>query len=460
MKPENNLSPSSVKEQKPIWKFLASVKLTIFLLVFLAISSIIGTVVPQNEAPAVYIHRYGYGAYQFLDSLSLFNLYHSGWYRALLALLVLNLIVCTTDRLHHIWGIVFPKEKKINPKAVLARPGTRILTWRGNPPEIKAALTPILSAKLGNLHETVVGSVTILWGEKGGLTRLGVYIVHVSIILFYIAGIASSIGGFRTSINLAEGKAAKQVHLPGTNVAYDLGFTLRLDKFEAQFYPTGEPKDYRSEVTIIEKGQPMLQGHIRVNHPLTYKGITFYQASYGSFPEAVELKIENKSSGRAFPVSVPFGQETALPNGLGTLRSLRFEPNVMDMGVAVQVLLNSPDMGEMVFWVFKDRPDFGRAKELPYRFIIKDIKEGYYSGLQVAKEPGILFVWVGSILMVSGFVVTFFMSHWKIWAVLKRKGDQTTVTIGGQANKNKLKLEARLDNLYKHLQKASSDFVP
>ncbi|MEW6327402.1 MAG: cytochrome c biogenesis protein ResB [Thermodesulfobacteriota bacterium] len=453
MKPGN--SPSVPPEKKqPIWKSLASVNLTIFLLIFLAVSSIVGTLIPQNEPPAMYIQRYGYGTYQLLDSLSLLDLYHSGWYRLLLLLLVLNLIVCTTDRLRHVWDIVFPKEKRLNENTVLARPGTRALKYKANPSMVKAALSPILSGRLGDLNETIAGSTTILWREKGRLSRLGVYVVHLSIIIFYIAGMASSLGGFRTSVNLPEGAVVEQVPLPNTNVGYNLGFAFRVDKFEAQFYPTGEPKDYRSDVTIIENGQPVFNGNIRVNHPLTYKGITFYQASYGRFPRAVELNMVDKSSGKTLPLSVPFGQEAILPDGLGALRSLRVESNVMDMGPAVQMLLTSPEGRQTDLWIFKNNPDFGRIKQLPYRFLITEIKEGYYTGLQVAKEPGIPFVWAGSILMVVGIAVTFFMSHWKIWVVLERKGEGTTVTIGGQTNKNKLRLEERLDNLHLQLQEA------
>lgn len=451
MKSQDNPSPE--KKSKPVWKLLTSVNLTIFLLVFLAIASIVGTLIPQNESPAVYVQRYGYGTYQFLHSLSLVDLYHSGWYRLLLALLVLNLVVCTTDRLRHIWGIVFPREKKIDEKTVLTRPGTRIVTSSATFSAVKTALRSTFSAKVGTPHETAFGSSTIFWQEKGRLTRLGVYAVHLSIILFYIAGIASSLGGFRTSLNLAEGEAAEQVPLPSTNVVYNLGFALRLDRFEALFYPTGQPKEYRSEVTILENGQPVFSGNIRVNHPLSYKGINFYQSSYGRFPKSVALELKDRISGRTVPVTLPFGREVTLPDGLGTLRSLRFEPDVMNMGPAVHMLLNSPQSGPMDFWVFKDNPDFGRTKRLPYRFLITEIKEGYYTGLQVSKEPGIAFVWAGSILMVLGILITFFMSHWKIWAVMETRDDRTIVTIGGQANKNKARLEERLDELYQHLQR-------
>ncbi|HHO49251.1 MAG TPA: cytochrome c biogenesis protein ResB, partial [Desulfobacteraceae bacterium] len=39
--------------------FLASVKLALFLLFTLAVTSIIGTIVPQNEAPGLYVQLYG-----------------------------------------------------------------------------------------------------------------------------------------------------------------------------------------------------------------------------------------------------------------------------------------------------------------------------------------------------------------------------------------------------------------
>lgn len=450
---EEKVAPPAPKEQKPVWKSLSSVKLTIFLLVFLAVGSIVGTLIPQNEPAANYVQRYGYSTYKVLDSLSFLDLYHSAWYRLLLALLAVNLVVCTTDRLRHLWSTVFPKEFKINEKAILARPGERTLTYAAKIGDVKAAMLPILSSRLGQVKEVTAGPATILWHEKGRLSRLGVYVVHLSIVFFYIAGIASSIGGFRTNAELPEGQAIGQLELQGHNAPpYDLGFALRLDKFEAEFYPTGEPKDYRSAVTVIENQKPVMTTTIRVNDPLTYKGITFYQSSYGRFPKALHLAIEDKANQQSFQVVVPAGQDAVLPGGLGTLRLLNVQDNVMDMGSAYQLSLNNPRTGAITFWTFKNNPDFGQAKELPYRFVVSHLEESYYSGLQIAKEPGIAFVWAGSILMVFGIAVTFFMSHRKIWAVIQRKGDRTEVAIGGQANKNKMGLDTRLEKLYKELQ--------
>lgn len=453
---EESVSKPPVKEQNSVWKFLSSVKLTIFLLVFLAAGSIVGTLIPQNESPDLYIKKYGLSTYKVLDNLSFLDLYHSSWYKLLLALLALNLVVCTTDRLRHVWEIVFPRDLKINEKGILARPGERTLTYTAPQGNVKSGVTSFFSSKLGSIHEVNAGAAVILWHESGRLSRLGVFVVHLSIIFFYIAGIASSIGGFRTNAQVSEGQAISQLLLPGEHTPpYDLGFTLRLDKFEAEFYPTGEPKDYRSMVTVFENQKPVLQSIIRVNDPLSYKGLTFYQASYGRFPKALHLTVEDKSNNNTVQVALPVGQAVELPNGMGSIRSLNYEPDVMGMGPAVQLAMLSPRTGEISFWIFKKDPDFGNARDLPLRFIIHNVEEGYYSGLQIAKEPGIFFVWAGSILMVLGIAVTFFMSHKKLWAVIQGKGDKTVVTLGGQANKNKMGLESRLDKLYKELQEAN-----
>ena len=73
-----------------VWKFFASVRLTIVLLLTLAITSIIGTLIPQNEAPQAYLEAFGPSLYRFFDLLGFLDLYHSWWYQALMLLLALN----------------------------------------------------------------------------------------------------------------------------------------------------------------------------------------------------------------------------------------------------------------------------------------------------------------------------------------------------------------------------------
>ena len=76
-----------------------------------------------------------------------------------------------------------------------------------------------------------------------------------------------------------------------------LPFQIRCDDFEASFYDTGAPKEYRSDLTIIDKGQEVLKQSIRVNDPLSYQGVTFYQASYGAMLKQAEIELQDRDSG-------------------------------------------------------------------------------------------------------------------------------------------------------------------
>jgi len=82
-----------------IWKFFTSVRLTVVLLLTLAATSIIGTLIPQNEAPRAYIQAFGPALYRFFELLGFLDLYHSWWFQTLMLLLALNILVCSIDRL-------------------------------------------------------------------------------------------------------------------------------------------------------------------------------------------------------------------------------------------------------------------------------------------------------------------------------------------------------------------------
>ena len=82
-----------------IWNFFSSVKLTIVLLLSLAVTSIIGTLIPQNEDPQSYFKAFGGVLFQLFNLLDLFDMYHSLWFQLLIILLTANIIVCSIDRI-------------------------------------------------------------------------------------------------------------------------------------------------------------------------------------------------------------------------------------------------------------------------------------------------------------------------------------------------------------------------
>lgn len=82
-----------------IWKPFSSLKLAIWLLGIIALVSLIGTVVAQNEDTAFYISRYGDIGYSVLLRTGFTDIYHSWWFILLLILLSVNITACRLNKL-------------------------------------------------------------------------------------------------------------------------------------------------------------------------------------------------------------------------------------------------------------------------------------------------------------------------------------------------------------------------
>ena len=61
---------------------------------------------------------------------------------------------------------------------------------------------------------------------------------------------------------------------------WKMPFSVKLSDFNAEFFASGKPKKFESFVERIENGVSR-QVKIYMNHPMRYKGYTFFQASWG-----------------------------------------------------------------------------------------------------------------------------------------------------------------------------------
>ena len=98
------MSPSE-KRPNAVWRFFRSIRLTIVLLVLLALASVAGTLLPQQQdlrELAQTLNPTLFAVFRFLD---LFDMYHSVWFRLLIAGLALNLIICSLDRFPKAWTL-------------------------------------------------------------------------------------------------------------------------------------------------------------------------------------------------------------------------------------------------------------------------------------------------------------------------------------------------------------------
>ncbi len=453
-----------------IYKFFTSVKLTVGLLLALAATSIVGTLIPQNKSLEDYYHAYGDVLFRIFYALNIFDMYHSWWFRFLMTALLLNIIICSVDRLSATWKIIFIKKPPFFENRFSKLPD-KVTFSIDRPPD---RLRPDFEAEIGRryAYATAAPAETgyCLFGEKGRWTRLGVYIVHASVILLILGGMIGSIFGFEGYVNIPEGETADAVRLKVTGEPRKLGFGVRCDDFEVSFYETGAPREYRSTLTIIENGKPTLTRDIIVNDPLRYKGISLYQSSYGQVPRTerpaeISLSVTDAETGMIYAVTARMGEEIRLPAGAGAL--------VLKEFVSAYRYMGQSDIGETFIGVLTPQEGDPREVILPVRFAnfdkmrkgktvisVTDYTSGggaagprYFTGLQATRDPGVWVVYAGFVIMILGCVISFFMTHERICVKVTPKGGGSEIMVSGTVNKNKISMERRISKLSEALLK-------
>jgi cytochrome c biogenesis protein len=444
-----------------LWKTFASVKLTIFLLLTLAATSIIGTLIPQNEAPAAYVQAFGEFLYRLFALLGLFDMYHSWWFRALILLLVGNIVICSIDRLQATWKIIFVRNPRFNITRYRQLKNKVDYNDAGDADQLKNRYQPVIARRFRYHRVEDTDDGFAIYGESGRWTRLGVYVVHFSVVLLLIGGLIGSIFGFDGFVNIAEGESVKSIRLTNSGQTIPLGFEVRCDDFNVEFYDSGTPKEFRSRLTILKQGKEVVQKDIIVNDPLRYEGISFYQSSYGSMtPNEVLLNFTSRATGKIFSQKAAINIPVVIPENLGTFVLKKYTQHAnfrgQNIGEAFIGVLSPPNSSPVEVTLPLRFPRFDRMRKGEVVIAIADFLPRYYTGLQVSSDPGVWVVYVGFILMIIGIYITFFMSHQQICVEVTSKGKKSRVMVAGTSNKNKIGMQKKVTGLSERLAKLTS----
>lgn len=441
-----------------IWDFFCSLKLTLFVLITLAITSIIGTVIPQYpNIDERYWGTISAGRKLLYERLGFFDMYHSWWFLALLALFSVNLIACSIKRLPHVFKFVS------EPATILSETQQKIfpskdLKLSGSLDDSRDKLSAFLLSHFSSPTITQVGNQYHLFAQKNAWCRLGVYVVHFSILVIMAGTIIGNVWGYKGFVAIVEGETISVIKARnGKDVA--LGFEVKCDQFTVSFYdapggggPSQMPKEFKSILTLTENGKEVpgyKHARVVVNEPLSYKGITFYQSSYGQAndPSAFFFTVKNRANGKTEQIALRPGTQTRLSDGrLTSIVDLTDNP-----GEGTAAVLSVSDNGAepKFFKVFKNNPalDELRGDTLIFTFIGTDAR--MYTGLQVNKDPGVWVVWTGCIMMCLGLCIAFFMSHKRVWIVVQHG----YARIYGNASKNQPAFLTEFEALAEELQK-------
>ncbi|MDH4405441.1 MAG: cytochrome c biogenesis protein ResB [Cyanobium sp. D14.bin.5] len=423
--------------------WISDLRVAIMLLLVIAVTSGVGTAIPQRE-PADLYHRL-YDPQPWLGllngdgvlALQLDHVYSSGWFLGLLAWLALALLLCSWRRQ---WPALQAALRWIDystPRQLSKLSVAETLST--NTP--KASLDQ-LAGLLQRQGWQIQRHDDRLAARKGLLGRVGPLLVHAGMVVLMLGAAWGALGGQRAEQYLAPGRSLELMDSRGSSQ-----LTLALDHFSIQRDPAGRPEQFTSQLRILEGdgsgGSLLKKAEISVNHPLRFQGVTLYQADWalatislqlGKSP-LLELPLQSfpQLGEQIWGIVLPTRPDGSEP----VLLSLGSEQGPVEIYGADGISLARLAPGGAAVEV----------KGLPIR--VESVLPA--SGILLKRDPGVPLVYAGFAIALAGGGLSLLATR-QLWAIAEQPAGQAgQLHVAGLCNRNLTGFAAELPQMLAQL---------
>ncbi|WP_200843407.1 cytochrome c biogenesis protein ResB [Pantoea sp. 18069] len=321
-------------------ELLSSMRFAIALLSVICIASVIGTVLKQHEPAVNYVNQFGPFWSQLFLALKLNAVYSAWWFLLILAFLVASTSLCVARNAPKYLADLRTYKENIREKSLEAFRHRAQAEVRGSPQDAAQRLGKLLVTGGWKVKLQPRGTGWMVAAKAGAAHKLGYIAAHSSIVLICLGGLFDGdlivraqmlfgdktpyTGGgrvsdvapehrlsernptFRGNLMVAEGTQSSTAILSQSDgvLLQELPFAVELKKFIVEYYSTGMPKLFASEVIIHDKhtGEQTAR-RIEVNHPAHYKGVEIYQSSFDDGGSSVKMRaVPLDGTGKPFTV--------------------------------------------------------------------------------------------------------------------------------------------------------------
>jgi cytochrome c biogenesis protein len=340
-------------------ELVSSMRFAISLLTVICIASVIGTVLKQHEPYPNYVNQFGPFWAEVFRSIDLYSVYSAWWFLLILAFLVLSTSLCIARNTPKILSDLRSYKEDLRETSLQAF-HHRAEALLPEPPQTAAERIGRQLVQEGwrvrlQPRETAHGPGVMVAAKAGQANKLGYLAAHSAIVLICLGGLLDGDlivraqmllngktpyngGGlisdvpaqhrlsernptFRGNLFVAEGTSGDTAILSQSDgiLLQELPFAVELKKFVVEYYETGMPKLFASDIVIHDKATGEKQeARVEVNHPASYKGIEIYQSSFDDGGSRVKLKaIPMRAATRPFEIEGVIGGKSQLQKGQG-----------------------------------------------------------------------------------------------------------------------------------------------
>ncbi|WP_313690412.1 cytochrome c biogenesis protein ResB [Achromobacter mucicolens] len=310
-----------------LFELLGSMRFAVSLLMFICVASLVGTVLQQNRSSNNYIDQFGPFWFEVFDKFSIWHVYNSWWFLLIMGFLVVSTSVCLIRNAPKMLRDARSFREHVREGSLRAFPHRVETTEPTGVPQTVTGLKALLGRMGYAVRVREAQDGVLLAAKKGSANRLGYVFAHAAMVIICIGGLLDSelpvrlqvmFGGkqpivenmlisevpesgrlsvnnpsFRASVLVPEGgQASTAVVMVGDGaLVQPMPFTLKLKKFIVDYYSTGMPSRFASEVEVTDPDTgKTFDSTIEVNEPLRFKGMTVYQSSFDDGGSTVVLK--------------------------------------------------------------------------------------------------------------------------------------------------------------------------
>jgi cytochrome c biogenesis protein len=301
------------------------------------------------------------------------------------------------------------------------------------------------------------GTLTV-YADRWRWGPCGTVVAHLSFVVILLGFTASSLFGFKNS----------EFAVPvGTQVAVGNGTQLSVEatRFIDTYTADGSPLDYASDLVLYDGGREVGRQTVRVNQPMRYGGVSFYQSFFGV---AASMKVTDARGAVVYSGGVPLtwqsddgthsiGQLPLPTQGLTVFvvgpASGQVDPDIKAGQMQIEVYRSGSDTPASVKVLDQGTPS--TVEGLSYTFE----RTRRFTGLIVSRDPGAALVWLGSAMLVLGIVLVFFFPHRRVWVRITPVGAGSQVRVASILRRD-LAFETQFQSIVHDVRLAGSPTSP
>lgn len=330
-------------------ELVSSMRFAISLLTLICIASVIGTVVKQNEPLNNYVNQFGPFWAEVFQAVGLYSVYSAPWFLLILAFLVISTSLCIARNTPKILADLRAYKEHVREQSLQAfhHKGEAVLAGDGQ--AHLARVNALLASGGWKARAQVREHGTMVAARKGTSNKIGYLAAHSAIVLICLGGLldgdlivraqmawqgktpydgsglvsqvpaqhrlSAANPTFRANLFVPEGATSgvAVLNMADGVVLQELPFDVELKKFIVEYYATGMPKLFASEIVIHDRatGQAIPKT-VKVNEPAFHRGIAIYQSSFDDGGSRLKLRGLPLAPGKPLDVEGTVGGSTPL----------------------------------------------------------------------------------------------------------------------------------------------------